>query len=103
MASGVSGGSPVFQSTTVVPPSSSAKIASMRPRTTRPPMTMSNGTSTSIGVRAAHGDTANAACNSARSSVSAGVVVHRAGQVVEVEQPLGVIEALHPIVECGAQ
>ncbi len=31
---------------------------------------MSNGTSTSIGVRAAHGDTANAACSSARLSAS---------------------------------
>ena len=63
-----SAGSPVFQSTTVVPPSGSANTASMRPRTTVSPRVMSNGTSTSTGVRAAHGDAANAACSSARRS-----------------------------------
>ena len=68
-------------------------------------MAMSNGTSTSIGVRAAHGDTANAACSSARPSASARATsrVDRAGQVVEVEEPLGAVEPLHPVVKCGAQ
>ena len=67
-------------------------------------MTMSNGTSTSIGVRAAHGDTANAACSSASSSRPRRQSrVDGAGQVVEVEQPLGAVEPLHPVVKCGAQ
>ena len=99
------GGSPVFQSTTVAPPSASSNTASMRPRTTVSPMTMSNGTSTSTGVRAAHGDAMNAACSSASSSASsrASCAVDRPGQVIEVEQPLGTVEPLHPVVKGGAQ
>jgi hypothetical protein len=37
-------------------------------------MTMSNGTSTSIGVRAAHGDNMNDACNSVSCSASVRLV-----------------------------
>ncbi len=62
-AASSAGGSPVFQSTTVTPPSGSAKTASMRPRTIVSPSAISNGTSTSTGVRAAHGEALNASCN----------------------------------------
>src|ERR1700739_3220186 len=88
VASGPCGGSPVFQSTTVAPPSGSANTASMRPRTTVSPMAISNGTSTSTAVRPAHGDARKGA---------------RTGQGAEVEQPLGAVEPLDPLVKCIAQ
>jgi hypothetical protein len=31
------------------------------------------------------------------------LAVHRAGQIVEVEQPLGAVEPLHPVVKGRAQ
>ncbi|COX27715.1 Uncharacterised protein [Mycobacterium tuberculosis] len=70
MAAGPCGGLPVFQSTTVAPPSGSTNTASMRPRTTVSPIGISNGTSTAAGVRAAHDDAVNALCNAANSSGS---------------------------------
>ena len=65
---------PVFQSTTSNPPSGeSANTASIRPRTSRPPISVSNGTSTSAGHRSAHSPASNRDLSSARSgSASAG-------------------------------
>ena len=63
---------PVFQSTTVSPPSWSAKTASIRPRTPRPAIRVANGTSMSIGTlfgpRRRPGTVARSSSNSASSA-----------------------------------
>ena len=76
--------------------------ASIRPRTTRSPSTaISKGTSTSVGVRAAHSLARNAARSCSKSPSSAAVVVGGAGQLVEVEQGLRAPALLEPA--CGTR
>src|ERR1700735_3460329 len=62
------GARPVFQSTTSnPPPGASSNTASIRPRTSRSPISVSNGTSTSRGHRSAHWPASKRALSSARS------------------------------------
>ena len=89
----------------MTPPSSSANTASMRPRTTVPPMHHVER----------HLDVDGRAGRPRRHRErrlqfgellglrAAQLAVDRTRQVVEVEQPLGVEEPLHPVVKCRAQ
>ena len=102
-SSGVVGGSPVFQSTTVTPPSSSANTASMRPRTTR---AGDHHVERDLHLqRAARrpGRQRESGLQFLELATVLTVGVDGAGQVVEVEELLRLEVPLHPFVERRAQ
>ena len=104
MASGVSGGSPVFQSTTVAP-SASSNTASMRPRTTGVADDHVEGHLDVDGSAGSPrgGHERGLQLGQALRVVARQLPVDRPGKVIEVEQPLGTVEPLYPVVEGGAQ